>query len=152
MYAFVDQPVESLCNSGRFLLWAMRGWVAAAARGDCPPAALHRGFAAIDARLALPDFHVAMAMLASDARQDLTLSPIACRCIAEDEAILIGLWCDAASGAAARIRATLMLLVAPESVAPIAKAMAATAAQLIAAGFDLSPLSSPPFKNHQESK
>jgi len=25
MYAFVDRPVESLCDGGRFLLWAMRG-------------------------------------------------------------------------------------------------------------------------------
>ena len=43
MYSFVDRPVASLCNVGRFLLWAMRLWVHAAERGRCPPQMLHRG-------------------------------------------------------------------------------------------------------------
>ena len=152
MYAFVDRPVDSLCNGGRFLLWAMRGWVGAAERGECPPRALHRGFSGMNARMALPDFHVAMAMLASDGRAGLTLAPMACGRIAEDEAILIGLWRDAARGEVARLRATLKLLVAPDVAAPIARAMTGAVAALGAAGFDLSPLSAPPFKNHQESK
>ena len=44
MYALVDRPVESLTNSGRFLLWAMRGWTHAATRGACPPQALRRDY------------------------------------------------------------------------------------------------------------
>src|SRR3546814_17316622 len=67
MYAFVDRPVESLCNGGRFLLWAMRAWVSAAERGRCPPRMLHRGFAAVNAAGALPDFHIAMALLGGGA-------------------------------------------------------------------------------------
>src|SRR3546814_8813655 len=67
MYAFVDRPVESLCNGGRFLLWAMRAWVSAAERGRCPPRMLHRGFAAVNAAGALPDFHIAMALLGGEA-------------------------------------------------------------------------------------
>ncbi|WP_260580917.1 hypothetical protein [Sphingopyxis sp. PET50] len=151
MYAFVDRPVDSLCNGGRFLLWAMRGWVGAAMRGACPPQALHRGFGAVHARAALPDFHVAMALLASDGRDCLALSPMACRRVGEDEAVLLGLWRDAAGGAGDALRATLALLVEPSSVGPIAAAMAAAATHLTEAGFDL-PLLSSPTKDHQESK
>lgn len=63
MYFFIDRPVESLGNSGRFLLWAMRGWVVAAESGHCPPHALRRGFARMRALSALPPFHVAMALM-----------------------------------------------------------------------------------------
>lgn len=82
MYDFIDRPVESLDNSGRFILWAMRGWVRAAAQGTCPPAALRRGFAHVNALAALPDFHVALALLNADARETLALAPIGCSRIA----------------------------------------------------------------------
>src|SRR3546814_16223848 len=97
MYAFVDRPVESLCNGGRFLLWAMRAWVSAAERGQCPPRMLHRGFAAVNAAGALPDFHIAMALLGGEAVETLILAPMPCLQISEDEAILLGLWSDISS-------------------------------------------------------
>lgn len=150
MYAFVDQPVESLSNSGRFLLWAMRGWTRAAEQKICPPRALHRGFAAMNARAALPDFHAAMALLAGDACARLHLFPMACPCIAEDEAILIALWRDAAAGRDAAMAATLSLLVAPGSAGPVANAMRAATAGLAAAGFAMPPALSPTRK-HQEN-
>src|SRR3546814_8018631 len=78
MYAFVDRPVESLCNGGRFLLWAMRAWVSAAERGRCPPQMLHRGFAAVNAAGALPDFHIAMALLGGEGVETLVLAPMPC--------------------------------------------------------------------------
>ena len=151
MYAFVDRPVDSLCNGGRFLLWAMRGWVATATRGGCPPQALTKGFGAVHARAALPDFHAAMALIASDGRDCLALSPMPCRRIGEDEALLLGLWRDAACGTHDRLYDTLKLLVEPASVGPIAIAMTEAASHLVAAGFDL-PLLSSPAKDHQESK
>lgn len=151
MYALVDRPVESLCNSGRFLLWAMRGWVAAAERGQCPPRRLRRGFAAVDAAGALPDFHVAMALLGSDAAQTLWLAPMPCRQVSEHEAILLGLWRDfSLEGASTTARATLALLAEEESVGPIANAMRAAVGQLVAAGFDMSALAAGTVK-HQES-
>ena len=152
MYAFVDRPVESLNNSGRFLLWAMRGWVAAAERGQCPPQLLHRGFAAVDARNALPDFHVAMALLGSDAVETLLLAPMPCLQISEDEAILLGLWRDISLGNAANARATLALLAEGESVGPIARAMGATIDQLVAAGFDMSALAAGTITHQESSK
>lgn len=152
MYAFVDRPVDSLCNGGRFLLWAMRGWVAAAGRGQCPPQLLHRGFVAVDAPGALPDFHVAMALLGGDAVQTLQLAPLPCLQISEDEAILLGLWRDFSLGHVANARATLALLAEGESVGPIAKAMGAAIDRLVAAGFDMSALAAGAMTHQESSK
>ncbi|HWV59165.1 MAG TPA: hypothetical protein VN034_00810 [Sphingopyxis sp.] len=150
MYAFVDRPVESLCNSGRFLLWAMRGWVSAAERGRCPPQMLHRGFTAVTAADALPDFHVAMALLGGDAVETLVLAPLPCLQISEDEAILLGLWRDISLGNVANAHATLALLAEGDSVGPIAKAMGAAIDRLLAAGFDMPALAADTM-THQES-
>jgi hypothetical protein len=152
MYAFVDRPVESLCNGGRFLLWAMRGWVAAAERGQCPPQMLHRGFAAVDAAGALPDFHVAMALLGSDAVQTLLLAPMPCLWISEDEAILLGLWRDISLGDGANTRATLAFLAEGGSVGPIASAMRAAIDRLVAAGFDMPALAAGAMTHQESSK
>jgi hypothetical protein len=152
MYAFVDRPVKSLFNSGRFLLWAMRAWVHAAERERCPPQVLHRGFAAVDAASALPDFHIAMALLAGDAVETLLLAPMPCLQISEDEAILLGLWRDFSLGNAANAHATLALLAEGESVGPIAKAMGAAVDRLVAAGFDLPALAAGTMTHQESSK
>lgn len=151
MYAFVDRPVERLCNCGRFLLWAMRGWALAAERGQCPPQKLRRGFVAVDAPGALPDFHVAMALLGGDAVRTLRLAPMPCLQISEDEAILLGLWRDFSLGDAANARATLALLAEGDSVGPIAKAMGAAIDRLVAAGFDMPALAAGTM-TYQESQ
>ncbi|MBL9069705.1 MAG: hypothetical protein JNM03_06880 [Sphingopyxis sp.] len=143
MYAYVDRTVESLSNCGRFLLWAMRGWVRAAAAGTCPPAALHRGFAHVRATAALPDFHVAMALLASDSRETIALAPIDHTHIAEDEALLLSLWRTSARSDLDAVSATLALFVADETAQPVAKAFGAVAAALTAAGFDPQQLLAP---------
>lgn len=152
MYAFVAQPVDSLCNGGRFLLWAMRGWVRAAEHGRCPPQALHQGFVAVDAGGALPDFHVAMALLGGDAVETLLLAPMPCLQISEDEAILLGLWRDFSLGDAANARATLALLAGGESVGPIAKAMGAAVDRLVTAGFDMPALAAGAMTHQESSK
>ncbi|HJS09971.1 hypothetical protein [Sphingopyxis sp.] len=152
MYAFVDRRVDSLCNSGRFLLWAMRGWVHAAGRGRCPPRMLHRGFAAVDAAGALPDFHVAMALLAGDAARTLLLAPLPCLQISEDEAILLGLWRDFSLESVANAHATLAFLAEGDSVGPIAKAMGAAVDRLVAAGFDLPALAAGTMTHQESSK
>lgn len=152
MYAFVDRPVKSLCNGGRFLLWAMRGWVAAAERGQCPPERLHRGFVAVNAAGGLADFHIAMALLGGDAARTLLLAPMPCLQISEDEAILLGLWRDFSLENAANARATLALLAEGDSVGPIAKAMGAATRRLVAAGFDMSALAAGAMTHQESSK
>ena len=150
MYALVDRPVESLTNSGRFLLWAMRGWTQAATRGVCPPQALRRGFAETGALAALPDFHVAMALIATGAAAPIELAPMPCVQISEHEAILLGLWRDFSLGDGGAARATLALLVGNSSVGPVAHAMRAAIERLAFAGFHLSVLAAGAMK-HQES-
>jgi hypothetical protein len=144
--------VDSLCNSGRFLLWAMRGWVCAAERGQCPPQRLHRGFVAVNAAGALPDFHVAMALIGSDAAETLLLAPMPCLQISEDEAILLGLWRDISLGDGANAHATLALLAEGDSAGPIAKAMGAAIDRLVAAGFDMSALAAGAMTHQESSK
>lgn len=146
MYHFIDRPVESLGNGGRFLLWAMRSWVRASAQSVCPPAALHRSFVHMNALAALPDFHVALALLNADAREMLALSPVGCPRIAEDEALLLALWRDAALD---RAEPMLALLVEADTTRSVAKALGAAAGALATAGFDLSRLS--PSHHNQES-
>lgn len=146
MYDFIDRPVGSLNNSGRFLLWAMRGWTRAAAQGACPPAALHRGFAHVNALAALPDFHVALALLNAGAREALTPAPTGCSRIAEDEALLLALWQVAALDRAAPV---LALIVEADTTRSVAKTLSAAAGVLAAAGFDLARLS--PSHHNQES-
>ena len=153
MYAFVDRPVENLCNGGRFLLWAMRGWVSAAERGQCPPQMLFRGFAAVDAAGALPDFHIAMALLGGDAVETLVLAPMPCLQISEDEAILLGLWRDfSLESANPTARGALALLAATDSVGPIANAMGAAIDRLAAAGFNMSALAAGTMTHQESSK
>lgn len=140
MYAFVDQPVERLTNGGRFLLWAMRGWAQATAAKQCPPVALCRGFASVRALPALGTFHTAMALLNREAAAQVKLAPMGCAAVAEDEAILLGLWHGLALGRVDRTRETLELIVGDEAATPIATAMTLSAAEITAAGFELSDL------------
>lgn len=140
MYEFVDCPVGSLCNGGRFLLWAMRSWTKAMECGHCPRHALAGSFAGVGACAALPDFHKAMALLNRHGLEKISIAPITCLRIAEYEAILIGLWRDLADADFNRPRATLALLVHADAISPIAEAMASASAGLMAAGFDLAEL------------
>ena len=146
MYAFVDQPVACLSGGGRFLLWAMRGWALAMDRGTCPPVALSRGFAGANALPALPDFHVAMALLNKDASAPLSLAPLNAERITEDEAVLIGLWRDLSHGDIEHLRATLVFVAEDDAVSPIARAMTTVMAKLIAAGLEMSQLLAEPLK------
>lgn len=140
MYEIVDRPVETLCNAGRFLLWAMRGWAQAVERGTCPPIALGRGFASVHALAMLPDFHVAMALLNQHGRSRIALAPMACCSILEDEAILLGLWRDLALGKFDRVHGTLTLFVTQDMVGAVSRAMTLASAKLMMAGFDLAQL------------
>src|SRR3546814_9725179 len=97
---------------------------------------LHRGFAAVNAAGALPDFHIAMALLGGEGVETLVLAPMPCLQISEDEAILLGLWRDISLGSSVNAHATLALLAEGDSVGPIAKAMGAAIDGLVAAGLD----------------
>jgi hypothetical protein len=92
MYDVLDRLVTCLHLQARFLLWAMRGWAVAIERRTCPPMALWRGFVSIGAQAALPEFHIGLALLNRHGRATITLAPIECPRIVEDEAVLLSLW------------------------------------------------------------
>lgn len=141
MYAFVDRRVDSLCDVSRFFVWAMRGWKQSIRNGVCPPRALGRGFAGIGGLSALPDFHIVMALFARDALEEIVIGSMNHPYMVEDEAVLLGMWRDISLGDVDNARATLTLLVEEESAAPITRAMTAATAKMIAAGINLSGLS-----------
>ncbi|MCJ2186694.1 hypothetical protein [Novosphingobium beihaiensis] len=141
MYAFIDRRVDGLCDGGRFFVWAMRGWRQSLQKGVCPPRALSRGFAGVGGGAALPDFHIAMALLNRDAREEIVIGAMDCPHIVEGEAVLLGIWRDLALGDTGNARETLKLLASEDAAPPIARAMTTAAAKMIAAGFDLSELS-----------
>lgn len=141
MYAFIDQPVERLCNGGRFVLWAMRGWTGAMAGGACPQDMLAKGFAGVGAASALPHFHTAMLLIDRHCQHALIPAPMGCCTVGESEAILIRLWRDVARGDLGATCGTLALLMPETRTAPIVESMIAAARTLAAAGFDLAELS-----------
>ncbi len=133
MYAFVDQPIADLSPSGRFLLWAMRGWIHCATRGTCPPGQLAPGFARAGALPALPHVHRLLAELNQRALTDIAFSPLDHHRVGEDEAVLLQLWRDATL-CPPRAQQTLALLLDAESVGPAFEALLAASIRLDEAG------------------
>lgn len=117
MYDFVDRPVARLGAGGRFLLWAMRGWIHAAIGGQCPPGAIAPAFARHGVLPALPHLHSFLAELNRRATRKISFSPLAHDRIGDDEAVLLQLCRDAGENPP-RARATLALLLEEEAVGP----------------------------------
>ncbi|AXB79682.1 hypothetical protein [Novosphingobium sp. P6W] len=138
MYDFIDRPVTELDNDGRFLLWAMRGWVHCAAKGNCPAQSLGRAFAGFNAQAVLPDFHIVMSLLSRRASERVMLAPMGCCRIAEHEAMLLALWRDVGIGRRENVRATLSHVVPADTVAAVAQAMSRASAAMTIAGFGIS--------------
>lgn len=141
MYAFIDQPVTYLDNSGRFLLWAMRTWNHANEQQIEPLSILRHGFLGLCAGPALPHFHHGMSLLCGEAIMPMSWSPMGSQRIGEWEALLLKLWTDIASGHGKKADATLALLVKPVAVEPIVHHLGVSLKQLEIAGFDVSNLS-----------
>ncbi|WP_156679749.1 hypothetical protein [Sphingomonas profundi] len=130
MYEFLDQPVERLGNGSRFILWAMRAWVNAARRGRCGRQAVAGSFVNMGAAAALPDFHATMARLRVAPGHPIAFAPLACRRMAEGEALMLSLWRGAARGDHEQVRAVLRLIVPAASADLLVESFAATADHL----------------------
>jgi hypothetical protein len=114
VYAYVDRPVTELGDGGRFLLHAMRGWLHAASRGQCPPGLLAPLFARAGALPALPAVNRLMVELNASARDKVAFLPVCAGVIGDDEAVLLQLWHDARLDPPHAQR-TLALLLQPEA-------------------------------------
>jgi hypothetical protein len=129
MYDFVDRPVTRLGSGGRFLLWAMRGWIHAATRGQCPPEAIAPAFAHFGVLPALPHLHSLLAELNRRATRKIAFSPMSHRMIGDDEAVLLQLCRDAGANPP-RARGTLALLLEEEAIGPSFSALLSGVARL----------------------
>lgn len=123
MYDFVDQRVTSLDNGGRFLIWSMRNWVTALGQRQCPPNAIGPAFAKWGMIAALPHFHMTMILLSRDSLMTLKFSPVNCLVVAEDEALMLGLFRSVACDRPEKPRETLELIIAEDSVPALIKAL-----------------------------
>lgn len=149
MYGFVDRPVQNLCDSGRFLLWAMRNWTRAVEQGHCPPRAMAHSFSGMGVLAMLPDFHMAMALINRDGLERIMVAPLEYPRVMEHEAVLLSLWRDLANADFDRMRATLALLIDEDTVQPVARAMTAATAKMVAARFDFSGLTGETVKEEK---
>ena len=136
MYDLVDRPVSVLPVGSRYVLWAMRGWVAALAKGACPPAKLAPAFLKMAVIEALPHFHVAMSALNGDAREMLNFYCMHRPEISESEAVLLRLWNGVAAGQDANTLKLLELLVKAEAVPVVFSAMRTAIPALRRAGLE----------------
>lgn len=134
MYRFVDQPVASLGNGARLLLWGMREWVAAIHARRCPEARLLPVFARWNINDMLLPFNEMMRTLNLRARQDVAFAPPRCCFVGEDEAILLALAADVDRRPPDEMTATLSLIVRTGYVAPMHVAIRQVVAAMGAAG------------------
>lgn len=132
MYAYLDRNLTTLGPGARFAVWAIRSWVAAIQRRQCPCRALAPGFARHGVESALPHLSMAMSVLNCEAQESLVFRPACHPQVGEHEALLLDLLATSGIRPDPQIRATLALLVAQGGVAPLAIAIdkAATALAL----------------------
>jgi hypothetical protein len=104
-----------LSPTGRFLLWAMRGWIRAATGGSCPPGALAPAFARHGVLPALPHLHLLLIALNRSATRKIAFAPLPHLTVSDDEAVLLQL-CRDAGVQPTRARDTLALLLEGEAV------------------------------------
>lgn len=135
MYDLIDRPVALLAPGGRFILWAMRGWIQSASKGNCPPGALAPAFARHGVLPALPHFHTLLAELNRRANREIAFAPLPCGLIGDDEAVLLQVCRDAGANPP-HARATLELLLDEEAVGSAFSALLSTMTQLKVGGLD----------------
>lgn len=132
LYAYLDRNLTTLGPGARFTVWAIRSWVAAIQRRQCPCGALAPGFTRYNARAALPHLSMAMAILHCEARDAMVFRATDHPQVGEHEALILDLLATSGIRADVEIHATLAMLVADAGVAPLATAIdkAATALAL----------------------
>lgn len=137
MYHYLDRTTASLDLGGRFIVWAVRGWVQAVSRRHCPCNALIEGFTRRNAAEALQPFSMAMAILHCEAREALYFRAPGHSRVSDDEALLLDLFEQAPRRPQNEMREMLGMIVPPTSAPALQIAIETAAAALEAIG--LSP-------------
>lgn len=123
MYQFVDRPLASLDDGGRFMVWAMRGWVAAIAVNRCPGTVIATPFARLNMLSGLQPFLRSMALLNRHGLDRMKFCSTRCPHVSEHEAVLLSVACLMAAGRGADAHASVSLLVEEEAAGDLFEAM-----------------------------
>jgi hypothetical protein len=137
VYHYLDRTTASLDLGGRFIVWAVRGWVQAVGKRLCPCNALIEGFTRWNAAEALQPFSMAMAILHCEAREPLYFRAPGHSRVSDDEALLLDLFGQAPRRPQNEMREMLGMVVPPTSAPALQIAIETAAAAFEAIG--LSP-------------
>lgn len=124
MYEFLDRRVTSLDLGGRFLVWAMRSWVAAASASTCPARAIAPAFGKYGMLPALHPFLHMMAVFNRFALETFSFGKPDCKRVLEHEAIILAAVACQGSPAARSVPGTLALLLDEEQITGALEALA----------------------------
>lgn len=91
MYDFLDRPVTSLDDGGRFLVWALRTWVKALGQEVCPATVVGPAFARCKMIAGLAAFHRIMLLLNAHGLETMRFCSLGCNRVSEHEALVISL-------------------------------------------------------------
>lgn len=133
MYEFLDRRVTSLDRGGRFLIWAMRSWVAAASTNTCPARVIAPTFGRNGMLPALHPFLHMMAVFNRFALETFAFGKPGCNRVLEHEAIILAAVVCQGSPAARSVPGTLALLLDEDHIAGALDALARLGRALIAA-------------------
>ena len=134
MYDFLDRPVTSLDDGGRFLVWSMRVWVKTVAESQCPISVIAPAFAKWGMIGGLAHFHKAMLMFNRDALETFGFCSLACNHVSEHEAIILSLVCSLRDARPQVVRDTLALLVEEARIGDLLAVLSALGRSLDEAG------------------
>lgn len=137
MYEFLDRRVTSLDRGGRFLVWAMRSWVAASSASTCPARALAPAFGKYGMLPALHPFLHMMAVFNRFALENFSFGRPDCNQVLEHEAIILAAVACQGSPAARSVPGTLALLLDEEHITGALDAVARLGHAFIAAEIPL---------------
>jgi hypothetical protein len=124
MYHFIDQPVTSLDNGGRFLVWSMRNWVRAASEKACPASMIAGAFRKWDMLPGLQPFLRMMALFNRHGLENFQFCALACNHVSEHEAIIISLVVAMRESRPEAVRKTISLLVEEDAIGEVIGALA----------------------------
>lgn len=123
MYYFLDRPVASLNHGGRLLVWAMRSWVSAASKRECPARVIASAFGQCGILPGLHPFLHMMALFNRHALDNFVFCSLACDRVSEHEAMILSLITGQSGQTARSIPLTLELLVEEDSVGDLLTAL-----------------------------
>lgn len=134
MYDFLDRPVTTLDNGGRFLVWSMRIWVKTMGENQCPVSAIAPAFAKWQMIGGLAHFHKTMLMFNRDALEQFGFCSLHCNHVSEHEAIILSLVCSLRDARPQAVRDTLALLVEEERIGDLLGTLSALGRSMDDAG------------------